>query len=70
MGYASIKALPTDLKKPETYKYYDNRRKMVVVSDEWQEYALSIYPVRPNRYWKIEKEDYDKLIPVSNSFHG
>lgn len=57
-----IKPLPTDLPKPTTFRVsgYRGQSKM---TDEWKEYALSIYPIRPHQYWDIRKEDYEALIP-------
>ncbi|VDM39222.1 unnamed protein product [Toxocara canis] len=57
-----IKALPTDLPKPTTFRVV-NCHGQSKITDEWKEYALSIYPIRPNQYWDIRKEDYEALIP-------
>uniref|UniRef100_A0A914ZHT8 Uncharacterized protein n=2 Tax=Parascaris TaxID=6254 RepID=A0A914ZHT8_PARUN len=58
-----IKPLPTDLPKPTTFRVSGGYRGQSKMTDEWKEYALSIYPIRPHQYWDIRKEDYEALIP-------
>ncbi|VDK30423.1 unnamed protein product, partial [Anisakis simplex] len=57
-----IKPLPTTIPKPMTLRT-TGRYGKPVMTEEWKEYALSIFPVKPSQHWDIRREDYDLLIP-------
>lgn len=58
---------PTNLPKPKIARTGGGRN--VHFTDEWKQYATSIYPVDPSRYWNLPQSQYDLLIPVTEIYY-
>ncbi|EFO24064.1 hypothetical protein LOAG_04419 [Loa loa] len=55
---------PTNLPKPKIARSGGGRN--VHFTDEWKQYATTVYPINPSRYWNLPQAQYDLLIPDSD----
>uniref|UniRef100_A0A0R3S353 GCR1_C domain-containing protein n=1 Tax=Elaeophora elaphi TaxID=1147741 RepID=A0A0R3S353_9BILA len=62
--HIQIKPQQTDLSKPKIARFGGGRN--VHFTDEWKQYATTVYPIDPSRYWNLPQAQYDLLIPDSD----
>ncbi|VDO46520.1 unnamed protein product [Onchocerca flexuosa] len=63
--HVQIEPRRTDLPKPKIARSGGGRN--VHFTDDWKQYATTIYPIDPSRYWNLPQAQYDLLIPVNST---